>query len=305
MWKQHCLALGSFILILSVKAHSYEPISSAGVSQQKEKIEWALFNFPPFIATKSAIAEGNAVNRILNDLQARMPEYKHSNSVVSVSTLMTMLKQKRKVCSAWVYRTEERESLAYFTSFFPIPSQGLVVRASDMDRFRDVKKLSLQYLLENTNFHLGLEKGRAYGEIFDKIIREAPQDKIIYVEGPTAAEALIKMLMSGRINYILEFPQVVAYYNESLKLSPSLYFSYLEEAAPMRVVNIVCTKSRWGRLMSRRIDLAMQDLAKDPEFPNLVEVYYPEDVKKKYRKDFDNFYRERARGPMTTAPIGR
>ena len=304
MSKIASVAMIFLLSMTSVEAQSTPSAQAASTPMPKEKIEWALFNFPPFIATKSGRLDGSAENRILNDLQGKLTEYTHHHTMVSVSTLLAMLKQKRKVCSAWVYRTPERESLAYFTSFFPIPSQGLVVRATDMDRFREMKKISLKYLLEQTNLRLGLEKDRSYGQELDKIIKASSPEKITYVEGPSAAEALIKMLMSGRVNYILEFPQVVAYYNEAMKLSPNLYYNELEEFSGMRLVNIVCTKSRWGRLVSRDIDKALQELARDPEFPNLVEVYYPEEVKKKYRKDFDNFYRERAKGPMTTAPHG-
>ncbi|MNT05362.1 hypothetical protein D3C72_1399770 [compost metagenome] len=179
------------------------------------------------------------------------------------------------------------------------------MKSQDMNRIREMKNVSLKYLLENTSLHLGLEKDRSYGDVLDKIIKAAPQDKIIYVEGATGSEALVKMLLNGRVNYMLEFPQVVAYYNDTMKLDPNLYFSDIEEASTVRVVNIVCTKSRWGRMLSRKIDRALQELAQEQSFRDLVEVYYPEDVKNKYRKDFDAFYKERAKGPMTSAPLGK
>ncbi|MNL66704.1 hypothetical protein D3C87_1912110 [compost metagenome] len=58
-------------------------------------------------------------------------------------------------------------------------------------------------------------------------------------------------------------------------------------------------------MLSRKIDRALQELAQEQSFRDLVEVYYPEDVKNKYRKDFDAFYKERAKGPMTSAPLGK
>jgi uncharacterized protein (TIGR02285 family) len=270
----------------------------------KQKMDWVMLHYPPYAVAPGRDNKSDGVsNKIIRHLQEQLPGFDHQTSYANISTLLKMLREKRNVCSSWVLDTPERRELGYLTGFFSLPPYGIVVRTQDLHRLlEDGKSISLKKILERSKFRLGLEKDRSYGEVIDKLIKESDPSKIIYLNPSSGSDVLVKMLTAGRIDFILEYPQVISYYNNFLKLDPPLVVSEIEESKQAYTVNIICTKNEWGRHLSRQIDTLLQEYVKDPEFRQTVEANYPEETKAKYGKEFEKFYRDRAKGPMTTAP---
>jgi uncharacterized protein (TIGR02285 family) len=253
--------------------------------------------------------EGNdpkteAMGKIIAHLQKRMSHYDHQSTVVNASVLRTMMKEKRNICSSWVIGTPERMELGYLTDFYPQPPHGIVIRTQDIRLMHDIPRgSSLKYLLEHTKLRLGIEKDRSYGESLDKILKNNTDPKIIQVTASSGSDVLIKMLIAGRVDYILEYPHVIAYYNKALKLDPPLVVNDADESKHAIIIKIMCSKNEWGRKISRELDFLLQQYAREPEFREIIESSYSDDIKAKYGKEFEKFYRDRAKGPMTTAPI--
>ncbi|MGE5085525.1 MAG: hypothetical protein ACM3MG_04440, partial [Bacillota bacterium] len=207
-----------------------------------------------------------------------------------------------RTCNGAVLRTKEREKNAYLSAFYLQPPVQIIMRTSDWKKnYSEAKVISLKQLLESPLRGV-FATGRSYGETLDSLLKEQQKNSKVTLIPRSESLSLVSMIDLERADYTLEYSEVLRYMQNEKLLSTPMVSIEIEEQRTPYVVYISCPKNDWGKHIIRMLDNTMQKIAATEEFRSLTEKWYSPEVRARYRRDFDDFYKKRSSGEWTTAP---
>lgn len=125
--------------------------------------------------------------------------------------------------------------------------------------------LSLQQIL-NTNhrFTLGFASGRSYGEKLDRLLqqRDPRHHRIIPRVGPDNTGGVVQMFSRGRVDLLIEYPNVVQHYLKQLPEPPAVQSFALAESPPTLPGHIICSDTAEGRALLNQLENAISIVSK-------------------------------------------
>lgn len=217
----------------------------------------------------------NAATRQL--LLEHMPQHKEKVTIVNNERAFQILKSGELACSGNKLRNAERETFAEFTELPQLIFPGLRVymleataKAAGLLNNNENKAIqslaSLSVLLPQAR--IGVVGGRNYGEPLQKVFEQLAKRNRIYTRtaGDMTAAALVDMLVSGRIEIIAEYPNVVQHYTEALNHNEPLISFSLSEASEYNAGYIMCTKSAQGKQLARAYNSAIRLASQDKRY---------------------------------------
>lgn len=203
-------------------------------------------------------------DRLYQGLQRKLPDYQHSFVYAKLIRIIAKVSAGEKLC-ATMFKTPERESLALFSSeaLGLLPSPRLVIASNKEDDFRrqtgwEGGKISLRKLIkEHKTLRLGLISGYSYGQELDTQLKTLNKKNHIYRHsGFNSPQALLHMLLAGRVDFILEHSWMMKYI---LKDTDGRVTLIPIADAPLYVeAFIACPKNQWGQKIIGEINLAIR-----------------------------------------------
>jgi uncharacterized protein (TIGR02285 family) len=260
-------------------------------------IVWLVEDEPPLFILKGSVAP-NAVSQLgkgiidreMAEIIARLPRYQHSFERANTQRIWAGFGAGKNRCSASVFRTAEREKLAYFTAISFVPAITLVVRRDRMAAIHSVLgSVSLKNLVAGRHDLIGfIQAIRSYGTTLDDTLSHADTN----VQRVTVSESgqLLRMLDAGRMDYTLEYPMIVEYQRQLAPFKNSLETLTIDEAPPLATGYVACTRNDWGKQVIHDIELAVQDAAHSPSYRSAVTDWMPVSLVKTLQAKIDAFY---------------
>jgi len=124
--------------------------------------------------------------------------------------------------------------------------------------------LQMQRLLNShQRFKLGFAAGRSYGDQLDRQLQNAANQRNLFSRtGPDNAGGLLQMFSRGRIDLLIEYPNVVEHYLQQLPAPPAVLSFALEESPAILPGHIICSDTPQGRALLSSLDQAISILSK-------------------------------------------
>ncbi|GHF85937.1 hypothetical protein [Thalassotalea marina] len=161
------------------------------------------------------------------------------------------------VCLYNKIKTVEREQSAIFSELpiqiFP-PNQLITI---DVPHLPD--ELTIEEAIEKYQLKIAIQAGRSYGKDTDKQLQDN-LTKLIVVEGLNSTNRIMDMLLSGRINAIVEFPTVVdnsLKANDKTGLIERINAFQIESGAGFAHGYIACSKTPQGQNLINILNAAL------------------------------------------------
>ena len=253
-------------------------------------------NFPPGWISDGHYAGKGFLQKGLAMVKKELPEYVHLTEDMSNERMLFLLKNGKKYCRGSLKKTPDNIKIADFSiSSIIYPSVRLYFRKADADRFKKfitAGKISLDRIMQDNNYSLGRETIRNYDDITNAIIKKhAPGANIVY-RISTDAEALVKMLIASRFDYILEYPYTVSFVLKSQKLPLDELISVpvAEIREQFQLAHIAVPKNQWGHKVLADINRVLIKLKKSPEYKALLEEWLPAEDLPAYREYYDKVF---------------
>jgi uncharacterized protein (TIGR02285 family) len=125
------------------------------------------------------------------------------------------------------------------------------------------KPLSMQRLLStHQRFKLGFNSDRSYGDKLDPLLSEAANQRNLFSRsGPDNAGGLLQMFSLGRIDLLIEYPNVVEHYLAQLPQPPAVQSFALQESPALLPGHIICSDTPEGRLQLTSLDQAISTVS--------------------------------------------
>jgi len=144
---------------------------------------------------------------------------------------------------------------------YVLQSSGLVPWLQHLSA---TKPLSLQRLLDsNQRFKLGFAAGRSYGDKLDRLLQQAPGESQLFSRaGPDNAGGILQMFSRGRVDLLIEYPNVVQHYLAQLPQQPAVLSFALAESPVTLPGHIICADTPQGRFSLAKLDNAISIVSK-------------------------------------------
>lgn len=228
------------------------------LAEAKETINWVRISFPPFLVLEDGQASGPGVD-IEKVLRENMPEYEHGSTNSNIKRLHALLEKGDPcACADYLIRTPAFEDKYYYSTAPTMltPTHRIITLKRNREKFGAGVRLSLERLLEKRALRLGVAADRSFGKEIDDILKAHSGVENIYAHySPTSSEVLIQMLLAGRVDYIIEYPPIVQYFEKKLQITEELAIYAIEEKSQLWTTGwLACTKNEQGKQVIEKAD---------------------------------------------------
>jgi len=257
------------LTLLSFYCHSFE-------SSDKTELYWLVNNVERLELLRS---DTNTPESTVVDttrlLMAALPQYQSNLELAQRTSISRLLKKIPNSCTANRVKTTERLNSSIYSLPLNIAlglrlysQQGAIANFMPLDALNNTNELiSLPSLFTGKEIYtLGINNGRSLGVFLDQQIKTLDEHNLVIRNGHESTLSLVKMLIKGRINYLIEYPLSV---NEALAtLNTSTKLDSLEIAnSPDYIVGYVaCSKGEIGEKIIKEINVALQQLYQSSDF---------------------------------------
>ncbi|MGP9800997.1 hypothetical protein [Rheinheimera sp. NSM] len=216
----------------------------------------------------------NAATRLL--LLEHMPGHQDSVTIVNNERAFQILKADTLACTGNKVRNSERESFAYFSDVPQLIFPGLRLymlkataeKAGIAALQHDSRHSFADISARLPRSRIGIVGGRNYGELLQAIFDQLAARKRIYTRtgNDMSAAAMLDMLVNGRVDLVVEYPNVVQYYSEALNHAVELVSVEISEATEYTGGYIMCSKTEQGKKLAQAYSNAIQLASKDKRY---------------------------------------
>ncbi len=279
-------------------------LPARGEASRQPDVTWNMSPWPGLINERDNQPDGGIMVELLQQIVERLPEYRHHYRLNNLTRGLEQLKREPLSCFLPTFPTPERDHHGYYVGLFVAMPHQLVVRNEDVQRFaagRD--EVSLRELLRDKRLRGGLVRDRSYGPVLDPLL-QAPEalPQLQRIQTSSAGSNLYGMLERGRIDYLLDYAEVVQYVQRQQGLARGLSLLPLAEVGSPYLSGIYCSRNAEGAALVRRID----EIARRPEvialFIEAQQTYIPPRTLAHYQPWLERFFAERPQRDLTSLP---
>ena len=269
-------------------------LSCSGVAAQNT-IYWGVHDLPPLQITTGKYAHQGIYDGVLDFLQSKMPEYKHKKREANAKRFWKWLKSKDQFCYVASIPTPYRKKLAYFSiaNGFHV-ANSIIMTKSTAHSMGLGDKVSLKTLMLNQQLEGGVVAARAYGRQIDKMLQELKHPKFQSYVSANLGQSVYQMLLSNRMDYIIEYPFVIEYFDQLLKTPEQSTSLMIKEINPFTMGHSACPQNEWGRKVISKINKILIEHRGTPAYRALMERWQSKTVKKHIRDNYHLFLESKA-----------
>lgn len=236
-------------------------------------------------------------DRLLDWLTVRLPGITHERVVANAKRSWMLIERGDTVCHASAVRSPQREALAYFSNTWPMPPLQLVVKRERMGAMPldAAGQVDLPALLANPRLRGVLVHGRSYGAALDaQLDKHASGEQVQRVTSADFGSNLLPMLLQGRADYALEYPNALAALASHRPEVAGLALLPIRGNTEMVTSGVACPKTPWGLAAIRRIDAVLGTPEGAAMLRETLLSELPADSRRSYRDAIDAFFQRRA-----------
>jgi len=243
-----------------------------------ETITWQVNHAPPVTIIEGQYKGQGFLDLILKKIISQLPQYQHHIQVSSMARSIFDLKSNKKVCLPALFATDKRKKFSYFSkSSIAHPSHRIVFNRKQQQSSQS--SLSLDELLKNKNYILGLDLERSFGSYIDSIINKNIGKTDIYFRSSESPNQLLDMVKMGRINYTVVYPFKVSYYIQYNNFNVEDFNLYKIEGNHEFVIGrVACPKTDWGRKVIKDVDSVLKKIKPTPEYFKIMGKWWSKEA---------------------------
>lgn len=244
----------------------------------KEILTWQVIHWPPFQMLEGADKGRGRYDALLALFIANLPQYEHRTVEMNWARVWSEIKEGKNICNMFAIKTEERSTYAVFSK--PL-SVGLplriIMRKSSIETLGDHQPISIVDLLKDNRFKGVFVARRSYYPVIDQILEQ-------YGSLPTVNrlaipdENAIRMILSGRMDYTLEYPYVANYMASKLKsgFDAEIGSIPVKELLDYGKSSLACPNNEWGQKVIKDFDEMLDRVKYKPEYLKIMQMYHSE-----------------------------
>jgi polar amino acid transport system substrate-binding protein len=250
----------------------------------KDTITWGWIDNAPGSIPTGPDKNLGIEDRIRALLKERLTDYDHEEVQAPIPRVINEIKAGNHWCATGFVKTAERETFAQFSApaAFWLPPK-IVIQKERRSQFESLGELSLEQLLANRALRTGVVRGRAYSPTIDALLLRNPPSEFNsdYIDG-------LKMLLSDRLDYVVELPIRATYYTKRLGNEGKLIGLPFKEMSNHITTHLMCPKNEWGVRVINAINAVLRAERPTPRYRQIIEQWSDEDSVRQIQKIYDS-----------------
>ena len=243
-------------------------ISFSVVVPAAPQITWLQTDWPPHQIVSGPFKAQGTFDLLRQQVVAALPQFSHQTRLVSLARLEQLFVQQTPgVCAVGTLYSEERQqSRLYSTPMAVGPAisigfvrQDLLEHPAVENDEVDIGQLALDNMLRGA-----FQPSRYYSPVVEQALQHNASN--LSSHAFTSELNAAALLRSGRVDYVLEYPERMRYYNQLLDKPIKLHQLVIAGATDTSVSYITCSPGGDGEQIIIAIDAALQQLWLQPEY---------------------------------------
>jgi uncharacterized protein (TIGR02285 family) len=218
------------------------------LTEAKDVIYWQRINWPPFQILRGEDAGRGRADIIEKILQNRLPQYEHRNVEMNWSRYWKEVRAGKHILNTLAIKTDERSRYAVFSDVatFSLPHR-IIMKKSTLAELGNPEAVLLSEFLRDQRVRGIIEQARSYSPGLDKILKSSERSGN-FSRGPLEIASILRMILSGRVDYTIEYPFVVDYvmkkhHTQDMGLIGGIK---IQELPPYVIAHVAAPKNQWG-----------------------------------------------------------
>ena len=194
---------------------------------------------------------------------------------VNASRALALLASEPNACVGNKILTPEREAISYHTQLPQVVFPGLHIFAlkngvgsTALHELNSAAGVSLEQLLDReSKLRLAVVAGRNYSAEIDVILQNKVWERQLWRRhGGDNTAGVLRMLQEGRIDFVIEYPNVFAHYQGKTKDSNAFVSYPLQESPQLLAGYILCSRTPEGAALIARFDQLLEQISAEPSY---------------------------------------
>lgn len=266
-----CL-LWALVIHFTVPVSAEEPLK-----KDVNAITWHMFEAPPLMILKGKHKGTGIVDGLRNLIQDSLSDFKHDEITLPYKRYLLYAKEKRSICTTYLFKNPQREKFLYFSNPAIIfPGFEIILHKDTYAKLDYPAVISLHDLFEKFNFRLATNKIRSYGPKIDPIIKAYDEKK--KVSRHTGSTTLVfRLIAAKRADFMIDFPNRLLYWAHALNVDPNDFLSIpVTEDYRNAISYVACPKTKWGAAVIDRVNAVLSEHIATPAYLDILKRWSPE-----------------------------
>lgn len=231
------------------------------------EVTWLKTDWPPHQITSGLYQDQGTFDVLQKLVVASLPHLRHQMKVVNLPRLeQAFLQHNTSVCSFGSLFTEKRaQSRWYSKAVAVLPGLAVHFRQNtDLKQHAAMQKngsMDVGKLAQDKSLTGAYQPNRFY----PASVMEATQTANFIPQEFTSQLNAASLLISKRVDYVVEYPERMAFYLEQDPQQQQIQSLMLSDAPPFVVSYITCSKNPQGQQLINEINKALVQLWQQPE----------------------------------------
>lgn len=263
---------------------------TAGATQ----ITWLKTDWPPHQITTGVYQDQGTFDVLHKLLIAQLPHLKHQTKAVNLPRLeQAFLQNKYSVCSFGSIYTEERAKTRWYSKAATVlPGLAVHFRTSaGLQQHTSVQEdgsVDIRQLAQDRTLVGAYQPNRFYPDS----VMDATQYANFIPHEFTSEVNAAALLLSKRVDYVVEYPERMAFYLKHYPQKLQIQSRAVEDASPHVVAYITCNKSPAGQQLIAEINKALIALWQTPEYKTAMFSWVDETNASTLEKVYQDFQKK-------------
>lgn len=273
-------------MLLKMLIQSFMLALAFGV-QAKPQLSWLLTDWPPHQIVSGPYQGQGTFDLLQRQLSHLMPEFSHQLRLVSLAKLEQVFTNAEAAsCTVGTLFSEERASNRLFSgpmAVGPALAVGYLAGSLSKHPANQIDGVVIETLAQDPALTGVYQPNRFYPGTVIKALQQAGSNLSSYsLSGDVNVSAL---LASGRVDYVVEYPERMEYFNRLLPAMVTLEHRAIVNANIASVSHVTCTKDAIGQAAIAAVDRVLPQLWQQDAYIEAMQSWLDDSARRRLSAD--------------------
>lgn len=266
----------------------------AGSAYAKPQLTWLQTDWPPHQIVSGPFQGQGTFDLLLQQLSTAMPQFEHQTRLVNLARLeQAFLQQEPALCALGTLYSEQRAQSRLFSAPLavgPALAVGyiagkLTTHPAMQDDGADIQKLALDKALTGA-----YQPNRLYPEVIAALLRHPNSN--LSSHAFTSEINAAGLLAGNRVDYVVEYPERMQYYNLLLPQAAALEHRAIVGANIASVSYVTCSTDEVGQAAINAVNQLLPALWKQAEYVQAMQRWLDDSARRRLSTDLQQLQQQ-------------
>lgn len=266
----------------------------AGSAYAKPQLTWLQTDWPPHQIVSGPFQGQGTFDLLQQQIVAKLPQFTHQNRLVSLARLeQAFTQQEPALCVLGTLHSEQRAQNRLFSTPLavgPALAVGyiagkLTAHPAMLPEGADIGVLALDQTIRGA-----FQPNRFYPEVIASLLQHS--DSNLSSHAFTSEINAAGLLAGNRVDYVVEYPERMQYYNQLLPQAAMLEHRAIVGANLASVSYITCSTDEVGQAAITAVNQLLPALWQQPEYIDAMQYWLDDSARRRLSTDLEELQQQ-------------